>query len=326
MTNEINELSAYLGINTLQARIKICIIEQGGEAEAPKIIKLLSEKDRTNRTSVYLALDQLIEQKLITVCDNLNKSKIYSLVSTDPDQILKIIGKPQVEAKEKFLKILKKANESKRISDIKIPRYYTLVGREMITEKMINLIQESKKYILIRGTITMINFILPFVKNTKKINPDIEIFVQMTWEINPNFDIEEIKNDIKELVGVDHFASPPPLFSDLYSWLSHSYPLSKILDQKEVEVFEEPMIQYAQIFTDKGKILGTRFGSQSDFGIGYFTRDSVATLTLIMFYFHVFETSTNTQINRDLIKNILSIDINSNILPLINKFYLSKNH
>ena len=323
--NELTEISKNLGLNSLQSKIIVCLLEQGGETEAPTLIKILSGYERINRTSVYLALDQLISQNLVIVCDQLNKQKTYSLFSYDPDQILRVITRSHQDAMNAFHKTLEQAKERKNIAKINIPRFYTLIGRKLIKEKMINVIQESEKYILIRGTITMLNFLLPYLEEKRKNLPDIVMYVTLTWDVNHQLDVSNVKKEIQKITGNDNYVDPAKMFREIYSWLSTIYPISNIInkthDSKDGNISNEPMLQYAHIFTDKGKVLGSQFGTQSDFGIGFFTLDAVATLALIISYFYDFEKLTGKLINMDFIKNILSHDLNSNILPLIEKFY-----
>ena len=141
--NELTEISKNLGLNSLQSKIIVCLLEQGGETEAPTLIKILSGYERINRTSVYLALYQLISQNLVIDCDQLNKQKTYSLFSYDPDQILRVITRSHQDAMNAFHKTFEQSKERKNIAKINIPRFYTLIGRKLIKEKMINVIQES---------------------------------------------------------------------------------------------------------------------------------------------------------------------------------------
>ncbi|MFX1253482.1 MAG: hypothetical protein ACFFCZ_17870 [Promethearchaeota archaeon] len=301
--NNFDRISNQLGLNPLQAKIILSLLEEGGEATAPQIINILSKEQKINRTSVYLALDQLSKLDLVLSTEQPSKHKKYALISTSPEKIIETILRPQKKAILEYSQLLKTAKESQSLDKESFQSYYSLQGRKHLMKQISTVIEESQIYILIQANTNMLDLLYPLISDKVDECPDIEIFIQVTWNPNPNLDMQDIKSKYEKIIGIDHVALPNELYTEIFDLY------------KQPEYTNEPLLKlflpratkthFGQLLTDVGTVLGLHYGSDDQIGGGSFTRDPFTTHAHHIIFFFIFETSLGKKVDRELLKKIL---------------------
>ncbi len=308
--DNFDRISKQLGLNPLQAKIILSLLEEGGEATAPQIIKILSKEQKINRTSVYLALDQLSKLNLVLSTEQPSKHKKYALISTSPEKIIETILRPQQKAISEYSQLLKTAKESQSLDKESFLSYYSLQGRKRLMEQIFTVIEESQIYILIQANTNMLDLLYPLISTKVQQCPDIELFIQVTWNPNPNLDMQDIKSKYEEIIGIDRIALPNKLYTEIFGL----YKRKEFANDPILKLFlpRATKTHFGQLLTDAGTILGLHYGSDDQIGGGNFTRDPFTTHAHHIIFFFIYETSLGKKVDRELLKKILLTRIRLN--------------
>ncbi|MFW9930298.1 MAG: hypothetical protein ACFFD1_12960 [Candidatus Thorarchaeota archaeon] len=296
------EITDNLGLTFIQGKILIELMKMGGEGTAPDLHEKLN-KENIKRTTIYSSLEKLINDGLVIESDREGKQKVYGLVHTSPELLIKEITKSRDEAVKSFQKLLTKAREESKHSGSLDPlAYYSIKGRKRLLEQIESLISDSQKYILIQANVPMLEKLFSIIGNKKNNAPDVKIFVQMTWNPDSSIDINAIYNKYRNLLGEDYVSLPHKFYDEIFGFYQGEYSYS-IPDEFKFSKFDINKTHFIQLLTDEGTVLGVHFGSKE--GGGHFTRDPFTTQSHYVIFFLIFEESKGKKIDRNVLKEIM---------------------
>ncbi|KKL13462.1 hypothetical protein LCGC14_2525550, partial [marine sediment metagenome] len=226
---------------------------------------------------------------------------VYGLSHTSPELLIKGITKPRDDAIKIFQDLLKEARkDSKQNGSLNPLAYYSLKGRKRLLDQIESLIIDSQKYMLIHANATMLESIFEIMKIKKGNIPDMHIFVQITWNPNPNLDINSVYKKYVYLLGEDYVSLPHEFYNEIFALFLQEFPKAMPPEYKQ-SMLDLQKTHFMQLLTDEGSVLGVHFGSKE--GGGHFTRDPFTTQAHYMIFFLIFETSKEKKVNREILKD-----------------------
>ena len=124
----------------------------------------------------------------------------------------------------------------------------------------------------------------------------------MTWNPNPNLNINSIHKKYESVLGEDYITLPHEFYNEIFALFQQEFPKAMPPKYRQ-NMFNIQKTRFIQLLTDEGSILGVHFGSRE--GGGHFTRDPFTTQAHYVIFFLIFETSKKKKINREIFKEIM---------------------
>ncbi|MHA2503013.1 MAG: hypothetical protein ACXAE3_09090 [Candidatus Kariarchaeaceae archaeon] len=292
MLNE--EEYGRLGLTSLQGQVVETLMELGGEASAPDIIKKLSESHKVNRTSIYSVLKKLEFLELVISKEG-KRGANYSLITTSPSLLVSKLLEPQAPVVEKFEKQLRQAKD-RQAPKIEHEIYY-LQSKDQIKKQVEVVVSQSDRYLLLMATATMLDDIYHIVEE-KVQSADTAILVIPTWNPDPDLDFTQIIQRYRRLLNAHQVSDPLPIFERLVPILQ------RVTGNLPTEIKDHMAETYFILAMNENDLLMANYLGELT-GSGFYSREPMISQIMHIIYLSLFE--QNSTIEEKVLRQISDI-------------------